>query len=127
MKRVVLYGKSLVMSTIGASLQKCPDLQMLPIDPSQPNAGQDLCALQPDAVIFRLGAAQPDALLSLLQQPDVLLIGVDPETHQALVWSARQTAAVAAADLVRAIRQQDTNSELPKDETFKQRESKGTE
>ena len=103
MKRVVLYGKSLVMSTIGAGLQKCPDLQVLPIDPSQPNAGQDLCALQPDAVIFSLGAAQPDALLSLLQQPDVLLIGVDAETHQALVWSGRQAAAVVADDLVSVI------------------------
>jgi hypothetical protein len=103
MKRVVLYGKSLMISTIGASLDACPDLQLLPVDPTRPDVQEHLGALQPDAVIFNLGTEQPDALLSLLQQPDVLLIGVDPETHQALVWTARQAAAVAADDLVSVI------------------------
>jgi hypothetical protein len=103
MKKVVLYGKSLVMSTIAASLRGSTDLELLTIDPSQPGVQNYLVDLRPDAVIFTLGAAQPDALLSILHHPDVLLIGVDPETHQALVWSARQSAAVAAEDLVSVI------------------------
>ena len=48
-------------------------------------------------------AIQPELLLSLFQQPGLLLIGIDPETHQALIWSGRQEAAVAAADLVQVI------------------------
>jgi len=103
MKRVVLYGKSLMMSTIGASLEDCPELMVLSVDPSLPDVQEHLGALQPDVVIFNLGTEQLDALLSLLQQPAVLLIGVDPETHQALVWTARQAAAVAADDLVSVI------------------------
>jgi hypothetical protein len=103
MKRVVLYGKSLLMSTIGASLQDCPDLQLLPVDPSPPDANQQLETLKPDAVIFSLGAAQPESLLLFLKQPDLLLIGVDLESRQALVWTARQATAVAADDLVSVI------------------------
>jgi hypothetical protein len=103
MKKVVLYGKSLVISTIGASLHDCRHLQVLVVDPALPDANQQLEALEPDAVIFSLGAAQPESLLSFLQLPDVLLIGVDPETQQALVWTARQSAAVAAMDLVSLI------------------------
>ena len=48
-------------------------------------------------------AIQPELLLSLFQQPGLLLIGIDPETHHALVWSGRQAAAVDAADLVQVI------------------------
>jgi hypothetical protein len=29
-----------------------------------------------------------------------VLIGIDPDTRQALVWSGRRSAAVAAADLI---------------------------
>ena len=103
MKKVVLYGKSLVISTIGASLGGCSDLEILLVDPDMPDLQQQLEALRPDAVIFNLGAAHPESLLSLLEQPDVLLIGVDAETHQALVWSGRQAAAVVADDLVSVI------------------------
>jgi len=36
-------------------------------------------------------------------QPGLLLIGIDPETHQVLVWSGRQATATAAADLLQMI------------------------
>ena len=57
----------------------------------------------PAALIFDLGAVQPDFPLALLQQPDLRLIGIIPETHQALVWSGRQAAAVGVADLVQVL------------------------
>ena len=42
MKRVVLFGKSLVMSTVGASLQGWPDIQVTPVDPSMPDVQDHL-------------------------------------------------------------------------------------
>jgi hypothetical protein len=44
-------------------------------------------------IIFDLEAVQPDFPLAMLQRPDLLLVGINPETHQALVWSGRHTAA----------------------------------
>jgi hypothetical protein len=47
-----------------------------------------------------MDAVQPDFQLSLLHEPGLLLVGIDPKTHQAVVWSGREEAAVAAADLI---------------------------
>jgi hypothetical protein len=63
----------------------------------------ELGAYCPAVVIFDVGAIQPELLCSLFQQPGLRLIGIDPETHQALVWSGRQEAAVEAADLLQVI------------------------
>jgi hypothetical protein len=60
--------------------------------------------LCPAALIFDLKAEEPDFPLALLQQPGLLLVGIDPETHDVLVWSGRQATAVSAADLVAVIR-----------------------
>ncbi len=60
-------------------------------------------------VIFDLEAIQPGFLLSLLQQPRMLLTGIDPETHEALVWFGRQAPAVSAADLIAIIQQKESN------------------
>jgi hypothetical protein len=66
----------------------------------------DLVRLRrPRAVLFDTVMRQPDFAVSLLrQQPNLLLIGINPETHQALVWSGRQAAAIEAADLLNVIR-----------------------
>jgi hypothetical protein len=66
---------------------------------------EELRALNPAAIIFDLSAIQSDFLLAMLQQPGRLLIGIDPEKHQALVWSGRQVRAVEAADLIGIIQE----------------------
>jgi len=75
---------------------------------------KELRLLCPAAVIFDLGAVQPDFPISLLQQPGLLLIGIDPETHQALVWSGRQEAAVVTSDLVSVFRNHSQSDERSK-------------
>ena len=97
-RRAILYGNSLILEGVRASLAALPGLEVLdqpldvPLVPDQTN--------EPTTVIFDLETIQPDFLLSLLQQPGLQLIGIDPKTHQALVWSGRQAAAVMAADLI---------------------------
>jgi hypothetical protein len=51
-------------------------------------------------VLRDLGASQPDFLLPLIQQPGLLLIGIDTAPHQAQVWSGKQAAAAQAANLI---------------------------
>jgi hypothetical protein len=102
-RRVILYGNSLILEGVRANLAALPGLEVLdqpldvPLDPDQTKG--------PTTVIFDLEAIQPEFLLALLQQPGLQLIGIDPETHQAQVWSGRQVQAVVSTDLIRIIQE----------------------
>lgn len=100
-RRVVLYGDSLILAGVRASLEACPDLQLLSVDPSHDKSLDAIQALCPSILIFDLDAVRPDFQLSLLQQPGLTLIGMEPETHQAVVWSGRREVTLEAADLVK--------------------------
>jgi hypothetical protein len=102
-RRIILYGKSVIMGSVGASLRGVPGLEIIPLAPPLPEA-KDLAALAPDAIIFDLDAAHPDAALSMLRQrPELLLIGVDPASDKLVVVTARESRAVAVADLLEVI------------------------
>lgn len=106
-KRVVLFGDTVFLSGVQASLAACPGLEVFNLEQPLDRSFEELLRLCPDAVIFDLEVTQPDFLFPLLQQPDLLLIGIDPETHQALVWSGRQAPAAAATDLIGVIQQKE--------------------
>jgi len=99
-----VYGDSLILEGVRASLAALPGLEILdhplgvPLEPEQINGST--------TVFFDMEAIHPDLLLPLLQQPGLQLIGMDPATHRALVWSGKQAAAGMAADLVKLINQQ---------------------
>jgi hypothetical protein len=103
-RRVILFGDSLILEGVRANLKTCPDLDVLVLDQPLHRPFEELRRLCPAAVIFDLGVIQPDFLLSLFQEPGLLLIGINIETHQALLWSGRQAAAVESSDLVSVIR-----------------------
>jgi hypothetical protein len=104
MKRVVLYGKSLVMSTVGASLQGSPDIQVLPVDPSMPDVQNHLRTLQPDVVIMDQAAIQPDFFVALCKvQPELLLIGLELDTGKALVLSSQPAHILTTTDLLQLL------------------------
>ncbi len=102
-QRIILYGDSVVLAGVQASLRASSHLQVITLGPPPASLADDLFAFRPNAVIFDLGSVSPDFPLVLLQQPDLVLIGIDPETHQALVWSGRQAEAVFASDLVEIV------------------------
>lgn len=102
-QRTVLYGDSLIMAGVRANLSVCPGLDLILLDQPLARPGEQICALHPDTIIFDLGSTQPDIFFCLLQQPSLLLIGLDPESHQALVWSGRRVCALSAQDLLQAI------------------------
>ena len=106
--KVILYGDSLVLQGARASLEACPDLEVISLPPESVSLKQVITAKGPVALAFDTSAVGQDFPSSLLQLPDLLLIGIDPETHQALVWSGRQAAAINAADLLSVIRQKDS-------------------
>ena len=100
---VIVYGDSLIMEGVCASLAACPDLEIHWLDPAIEKPLEFIQAWRPAIFIFDLEAVKPEFQLALLHQPDLLLVGIDPVTHQCLVWTGRQEAAVVAADLIHVI------------------------
>ncbi len=109
-QRVILYGDSLILAGMRASLEARPGTEVLILDQSLDRRCEALCSPGRATLIFDLGAVDPDSPLGLLQQPGLRLVGIDPETHQALVWSARRSSALNAADLVRVLFQDHSSS-----------------
>ncbi|HNS52858.1 MAG TPA: hypothetical protein PKO09_16965 [Anaerolineae bacterium] len=104
-KTVVLFGSSLAVSSIGASLQGCAGLRVLAVDGAAHGAAQRLGALRPDVVLFDLAAVPSDFAIDLWKaQPGTLLIGMDLLAGKALVLSGRPTLARTTGDLLGLIR-----------------------
>ena len=118
---VVLYGNSLFMAGVEASLRGQPGLDVVRIDATFPNPVQRLDALHPDVIIFDL-TAPPSTLpafgyaqarlptsnlhspFSILQKhPGLSLIGLDLNSNQVLVLSGQQHTVLAADDLAQVI------------------------
>ncbi len=103
LRRTILYGDSLILEGVRAELAGTPGVEVIMLDGSLENPLEELRALNPDVIIFDVAAIQADFPLAMLQRPDLLLIGLDPETHRAQVWSGRQEAAVGTRDLLEMI------------------------
>jgi hypothetical protein len=103
MRRVVLYGRSVILGTLRASFERYPDLEVVSLSPPFPSS-QELSALEPDVILFDVETARPEAAFSLLgARPDLLLIGIDPSANQALLWSGRPLQELSTQDLVQVI------------------------
>ncbi len=101
--RAILYGDSLILAGVQAGLSAVPNLQIITLEELPADWVAILHELHPSAVIFDLGSMQPDFPLRILLQSNLLLIGIDPETHRAVVWSRRQELAAEARDLLEII------------------------
>ncbi len=100
LKRIVLYGNSLALTTIGANLQERADVEVVRVDSRTPDAADRLTALQPAAVFFDLRGARPEFAITLLNEhPQVVLIGVELESAKMLLLSGRRERALDLQDL----------------------------
>jgi hypothetical protein len=103
-RQVFLFGKSVILRTVGASLQQYPDLEITTLSPPLPGTAE-LQALAPDVIIFDLQASQPVAAFTLLEAfPSLMLIGIDPSSEQVFLWTGKHMSALSAQDLAQSIR-----------------------
>jgi DNA-binding NarL/FixJ family response regulator len=83
-QRVIVYGNTVVLAGIEARMRFDPNTEVIGYEMA--DSQQDLAELHPDVVIFDLDETQPEFLQAQFQsQPDVLLIGIDPESHEVLL------------------------------------------
>jgi hypothetical protein len=102
MRTIVVCGDSLIMSSIGATLDRVG--QVVQLDADQPDAALRLRALSPEIVVFDLAHARADFALELLREyPALLLIGVDLDRDCMLVLSGRQPRLLTTDDLLKVI------------------------
>jgi len=100
--QVVLYGNSLALSGVGASLEAHPGLHLVRVDATDGSAGA-LHQLEPDVVVFDLATARPDVVELWKRDRPILPIGVDLLRHRVVVFSGESSRALTTDDLVRVI------------------------
>ena len=82
--KVLFYGNSLVLAGVQATFKGCPGFETIALD--QPTTQTELLGLNPTVVFFDMGALESDFLLAQMQElPGLLLVGVDPESHEVLL------------------------------------------
>ncbi|MBN1630425.1 MAG: hypothetical protein JW990_11720 [Thermoleophilia bacterium] len=104
--RILLYGDSLVLGSVGATLQKWPEFEVISLSPALPGLA-DVEAWAPDAVLFDVETTRPEAVLLLLEtRPSLLLLGLSPDENVVRLWSARQLREVSCKELKEVIEEQ---------------------
>jgi hypothetical protein len=91
-RTVLLYGQSLLLSGVAASLAECPGLHVARAA-TWAEASRLLAppARMPDALIFDLTDARESHILPLLfKSPDLILIGLDTECNRAVLLSGQE-------------------------------------
>jgi hypothetical protein len=102
-KRIFLYGDSVIVGGVGASLRLIGRYEVLHLPAPSPSA-EELDAAAPDVIVFDVEAGHPAPAFELLdRRPGLLLLGVSPDGDVVGLWSRRQYRAASAHDLVALI------------------------
>lgn len=105
-RRILLYGNSVIIGSIRASLQRFSQLEVTTITPPLQEV-QDLDAVDPDILLFDLETIRTESLFSLLKShPNLLLIGVSPDINAVHVWSGRQLRDLSMQGLLEVINEE---------------------
>jgi DNA-binding NarL/FixJ family response regulator len=107
-QRVIVYGNTVVLAGIEARIKLDPNTEV--IGHALTSSQQELAELHPDVVIFDLDDVQPEFLQTQFEsQPDLLLIGIDPESHEVLLTG--QAARLITLDqIIKIVRSRDRPS-----------------
>jgi hypothetical protein len=99
-RRVLLYGNSVILGSIGASLRRSARLEVTSCQ-SPLGDPRQLDSLKPDIILFDSEATHAETVLPLLEShPSVLLIGVSPDVNLVKVWSGRQLREMSLEGLI---------------------------
>jgi len=112
-QRVILYGDTLVLASIRASLEVNPSFEVIDLDASQVPR-QDILALNPDTIIFDIHSVQSQFPSDLIQHWAGQLIGINPDNNQVLLWTGHPMSELSVQDLVTVIQQHRPLSEMIK-------------
>jgi hypothetical protein len=102
--RVLLCGKSLLISGLRASLMAAPKLELQWVDAQPEHIRECITAWQPEVMILEVGLLKSAFSLSLLQDfPHLKLIGLDIEDNRLLVFSGSSSVEPTPEELLQVI------------------------
>lgn len=82
--KVLFYGNSLVLAGVQATFKGYAGFEVIALD--KPASEGELLAFDPSVVVFDMGSLESEFLFAPMQDlPGVLMIGVDPESHEVLL------------------------------------------
>ena len=114
-KRIVLYGNSVILGTVGASLKRFSRFEVTTLILPHKKT-QSLDALKPDILVFDLDTTQTEEVCSFLKTNHaMLLIGVSPDVNLVQVWSGRQLRELSTQELLEVIFSEIRNSKTELD------------
>jgi len=104
-RKVVLYGNSLFLAGVEASLTDRTGLEVSRLEANLPDVQERLNALGPDVVILDMAESNAEFALTILREhPGLPLIGLDlSKNNQVLVLSGQEREAFTAHDLTAVI------------------------
>jgi len=103
-RRILLYGNSIILGTIGVSLGRNSQFEVIKRLPLLQET-QKVDAAKTDIILFDLETTPPEAVLSLLEiNPTLQLIGISPDINLIKVWSVRELRNVNIQDLLEVIK-----------------------
>jgi hypothetical protein len=105
-RRICLYGNSVILGTLGLNLRRCPQYEVTSLIPPFPE-DQVLAGLKPDIIFFDLESPSLKAAFALLETlPNLLLIGISPDSNLVKTWTGRQLRELSITDLLNVINDQ---------------------
>ncbi len=109
--RIVVYGSSLFLAGIAASLEKeGATVEVIRVDPRHPLARQRVEELRPDVIAF--DTTSPDMgfdIVPICRGLGSLLVGADPSSEELLFLARHSEPVSCVADLLKVIRELDEN------------------
>ena len=100
--KVLVYGNSLVLAGVQATFQGYPGFETVALD--QPTSQTELLGLNPTVVVFDMADLESEFLLAQMQElPGLLMIGVDPESHEVLL-TGQAVCAISVEQITQIVR-----------------------
>jgi hypothetical protein len=103
-RRVLLCGHSLFISSVQACLEAEPGLVLQQVDPQPERIRGQILAWKPDVLILETGLLQSAFSISLMHDfPQMKLIGLDIEDNRLVVFTGQATCEPTSRDLLQVI------------------------
>jgi hypothetical protein len=103
LRRILLYGDSIILGSVGASLELVPHFEVTHLSPPLPGASE-LEPMDPDIIVFDVDGDVAAGAFSLLEtRPGLLILGISPDGNLVRLWSGHQYRELSTEELTALI------------------------
>ena len=103
-RRILLYGNSVILGTIGMSLKRHSQFEVTRLATPLREAQMPEVA-ETEIILFDLATTHPEAVLPLLEiNPSLQLVGISPDVNLIRVWSSRELRELSTQGLIELIK-----------------------